>query len=212
MKTFPTFRHRACRIIIVWIFTIGLLSGVVVQPAQAALHYVVNTNDSGAGSLRAAIQASVPGDTIFFNASLSGGTISLASELIIDKTLTINGAALSSKISISGANSVRVLNISSSAYLQLYAVEIRNGSAIFGAGITNAGILNLVAVVLHDNAATNIGGAIYNSGVLSVTNSTFTDNSAGLNGGGIYNLLTATVDRSTFSGNLAPYGGGGMYN
>ena len=55
---------------------------------MAATLTVLNTNDSGAGSLRAAIAAAASGDTINFAVT---GMITLASELAIDKNLTIQG-------------------------------------------------------------------------------------------------------------------------
>src|SRR5947209_9915502 len=50
---------------------------------------VLNTADSGAGSLRAEIAAANPGDTIVFAKSVH--TITLASELVINKNLDIEG-------------------------------------------------------------------------------------------------------------------------
>ncbi|MEL7036711.1 MAG: hypothetical protein AAFO04_13980 [Cyanobacteria bacterium J06592_8] len=53
---------------------------------------VINTNDSGSGSLRDAIATAMAGDTIVFDNSLANSTISLSSgELVINKNLTING-------------------------------------------------------------------------------------------------------------------------
>ncbi|HLO47523.1 MAG TPA: hypothetical protein VK211_03760, partial [Kamptonema sp.] len=55
---------------------------------------VTNNNDSGTGSLRAAIASAAPGDTIVFDASLANQTIALTSgQLIIDKNLIIDGNA-----------------------------------------------------------------------------------------------------------------------
>ena len=53
---------------------------------------VRNTNDSGAGSLRADIAAAHSGDTIKFDPGLAGQTIALTSgELTISKSLDIEG-------------------------------------------------------------------------------------------------------------------------
>jgi hypothetical protein len=51
---------------------------------------VTNSNDSGAGSLRAALAAAKNGDTINFAPSVS--TIDLASSLVITKNVTIEGS------------------------------------------------------------------------------------------------------------------------
>ena len=52
---------------------------------------VLNTNNSGAGSLRQAIADASAGDTIVFDSTLAGGVIELESELLISKALTITG-------------------------------------------------------------------------------------------------------------------------
>src|SRR5262245_19554404 len=53
---------------------------------------VTNNLDSGAGSLRAAIKAASSGDTIVFDSSLAGQTITLTSgELAINQSLDIEG-------------------------------------------------------------------------------------------------------------------------
>jgi hypothetical protein len=53
---------------------------------------VTTTADSGAGSLRKAIDDAIPGDTISFNLSGCPCTITLTSgALVIDANLTING-------------------------------------------------------------------------------------------------------------------------
>ena len=60
--------------------------------ASAATITVTNNNDSGPGSLRQAIANSSPGDTIDFDSSLSGQTITFTSGgLTINKNLTIAG-------------------------------------------------------------------------------------------------------------------------
>ena len=53
---------------------------------------VTTTNDSGPGSLRQAIADAADGDTIQFDPSLNGQTITLTSaELVIAKSITISG-------------------------------------------------------------------------------------------------------------------------
>src|SRR5438552_3619160 len=79
-------------------FLIALISlisvaTVGIRRVQAATTItVLNTSDSGAGSLRQAISASSSGDTIDFDSSLNGQTITLTSgELLVDKSITISG-------------------------------------------------------------------------------------------------------------------------
>ena len=62
--------------------------------ASATTYTVVNTNDAGAGSLRAAVTSATNGDVINFNISSSANypTIFLKSELQISKNITIDGS------------------------------------------------------------------------------------------------------------------------
>ena len=63
---------------------------------------VLNTSDSGAGSLRDAIANSKSGDAIMFAHALNGQTINLTSgELAINKSLDIEGPG-ASQLAISG--------------------------------------------------------------------------------------------------------------
>src|SRR5438128_827076 len=79
--------------------------------APAATITVTNINDAGAGSLRAAVVAAVKGDTITFDPTLAGKTITLTSgEIAITKSLTINGPG-AANLAISGNHTSRIFNI-----------------------------------------------------------------------------------------------------
>ena len=59
---------------------------------QANIITVVNTNDSGPGSLRQALAVVNDGDTINFDSALNGQIINLTSgELVINNNITIAG-------------------------------------------------------------------------------------------------------------------------
>ena len=96
-------------------------------------------------------------------------------------------------------------------------------------GIGNAGTLELVNVVVRDNASCYHGGGISNSGTLVLTNSAVYGNTSYLSGGGIHNVAfegdgislagRVTISGSTITGNtvLTPPGdgigvGGGLSN
>ena len=188
-----------------------------VQAVQASTLTVANTNDSGAGSLRQAITNAVSGDTIIFNPALASQTITLASTLVINKDLTIDGSALASKVGVSGNNSVRVFQMTSGISVTLDSLMIKNGfhSVENGGGILNLGTLNIKNSAFLGNVARH-GGGIGNYGTLNVMNSTLSGNGASgpsnssAYGGGIYNFGTLNIEDSTFAGNTAsPFGGGG---
>jgi len=174
---------------------------------------VTNTNDSGPGSLRQTIASSSPGNAVTFDPSLAGGTITLSSEIVIDKNLIIDGSALTSKINISGNNSVRVFVVNSGVTVVMNGLSIKNGRSTGNGGAisNNGGTLTVTNSILSDSNATGDGGAIYTSspGSLTLSDSTFSNNSAA-RGGGILctGSGTLTVTNSTYVSNDAPSGSG----
>ena len=173
-------------------------------------------------SLREAIAQAESGETITFDSSLSGGTITLAlGELAIDKSLTIQGLG-AENIIIDGGNNLntgsinnnRVFNINDNSETQsdivINDLTITGGAVIFGpneqepsgGGILNAENLEINNAVVRDNSAEISGGAISSSDTLTVNNSAIYNNSAfRISGGGISNSGTATINQSTISSN-----------
>ncbi|HEX5782635.1 MAG TPA: hypothetical protein VFX80_11975, partial [Solirubrobacteraceae bacterium] len=79
---------------------VAVASALLVLAAPAAAETVTTLADSGAGSLRAAINSAAPGETIDFQAGLQG-TIQLASTLEIDRSLRIDGPG-ARRLAVSG--------------------------------------------------------------------------------------------------------------
>jgi hypothetical protein len=169
---------------------------------------VLNTNDSGADSLRQDILDAAPGSTIVFQQGLTG-TITLSDTLNIAKDLTIVGPG-SGSLTISGNHTVQDFTVSASVTasfsgLTIADAKIINAFSLGGAGIQNFGTLTVSNCVFSGNSADSAGG-LYNGGTLTLSNSTFLGNSAtDGSGGGLYNDAgsTATVSGCTFSGNTA---------
>jgi len=176
---------------------------------------IVTTNaDSGAGSLRNAIQDACAGSTITFDMT-PGHVVSpitlTSAELVISKNLTIQGPGANlltvQRSTAIGTPIFRVFNIGS-ATVTISGLTIANGNTADGAaGGGNPGVN---------------GGGIINTGTLTITNSSITGNLTGSggsngsgiggpggNGGGIYNSGTLTVTNSTISGNRTGPGGNG---
>src|SRR5208282_4295260 len=139
----------------------------------------------------------------------SPATITLASTLTINTSLTISGPG-ASNLAISGNNAVQVFSIGGGITVNISGVTIENGSFggyPYGSGIANGGTLTLTNSTVSGNSASNYVGGIYNYGTLTLTNSTVSGNSASYEGG-IFNQGTLTLTNSTVSGNSASYEGG----
>ena len=198
------------------------VAGACLAPqASASTIAVTNLGDSGAGSLRAAIAAASPGDTI----TIPSGQITLTSApLAISKDLTIAGTGADSSV-ISGNDAWRVLTITGAPTVNLEGLAITHGNNEFGAGILAAGNLTLRRVLVSDNHSggggkSGFGGGIdFAAGNLSLIESSVTDNSAGGGtkgagfGGGIEEeppanstTFALSLQRSSVSGNTAGEG------
>ena len=161
-----------------------------------AIIRVSSTADSGNGTLREAILQANSGDTIRFNSSLANKTIKLKEQLVVDKSLTIDGAD-ASNLTISGENKTRILRIS----YDYSDVVLRNLTFANGKAVDN------------DLSKTLRGGAIElaDSNTLVVENSRFIDN-VGERSGAIFVGYgsKATVINSVFDGNDGSVAGDGF--
>ena len=180
---------------------------------------VSNVNDSGTGSLRAAIlqaDRDTTADTIVFSGTLANKSIKplTALPLLNNTNLTLNG---------SGASGLTI-DVSDS-----YKADSGDGSVANGTGnglvvayrstaaVENLSLVNASSRAVEvDGTATlqnlSIGGSrnggLVNFGTTTVVDSYFTANSAIRYGGAIDNSGgTLTVEGTMFSGNVAPEGG-----
>ena len=200
---------------------VGALAVATPARAHAATFAVTNTDDSGPGSLRGAVQAARAADgadTITFQLSgcpcvirLTGGLIS-----ILDP-LTIEGPG-ADMLAVSGNHNSRIFDVGSAGEAIIGGLTLRDGAGADG-GITNRGTLTITNSTVSHNAAVDpspragSGGGITNRGTLTITNSTVSGNSAALSGGGIANINgTLTVTNSTVTNNSAIESGGGVHN
>src|SRR5688572_7263314 len=169
------------------VFTL-LFSVICVTPAHADTLIVTNNNDSGAGSLRQMIINASAGDTITFDPLLAGQTITLASNLIIGKDLTIDGSGLSPQLTISGGNVAHLeipFSLSIEPIVTISDLAISNGyTSDSGGAIYSWGNLTVINSTLINNHALGAGGAIFGTR-LTLQNTTISQNRAGA-GGAIY--------------------------
>ncbi|HET6867003.1 MAG TPA: choice-of-anchor Q domain-containing protein [Solirubrobacteraceae bacterium] len=210
--------------------------------AQATNVTVINTNDSGPGSLRAAIATSgvttidfAPGVT--GTITLTGGVLSITQSLIINGpgagVLTING---NNDTSFDIAPNVANQDVTISGLTITGGRGTTNGGGILAAGLLRTLTLSGDTitgnqVTLGPTSAGGGGGVYVNGADLVVTNSTIDGNSVTLTGsamtpssssggGGIYsNAGSVTVTGSDVSHNSVDQasssgdnGGGGIYS
>jgi len=181
----------------------------------ATTRVVTNANDSGAGSLRQVVADANPGDIVAFDSSLDGQIIAIATDLNIDKDLTITGPGASNLI-ISGGDMTRIFTVNSGRTVHISGLTLSHGKAFDGPAIFNSGVLTVANATISGNyAQSSSGSGIYNNpgATLTVTGCTITGNTADALGGGVYNNNgTAAITNTTISGNAAISGGGGIVN
>ena len=193
---------------------IGLTVMLAAPGVAQATQTVMNTNDSGTGSLRAAIAAATNGDTITFDSSLNGQTITLTSgPLMVTQSLTISGPGAGNltinNTTVNGTSDfdIEIMPVANTS-VTISGLTITGGHArdFGGGGIDANSVANLTldgdvitgnSALLRTNGTFGGGGVFVNGGTVNVSNSaitrntvTFNDNVSGANnasgGGGIY--------------------------
>lgn len=226
-----------------WVLEYESEDGVVETVVVSAEEYehtlstipVTSNNDKSLGgsgddgvlgtSLREAIYDAKKGDTIQFDSSLNGQTITLSGDDIdITNDITIDGPG-ANKLTIDGDGSSRIFDIAGGTTAEISGLTLTNGAGgnPGGGAIYNKGELTINYCEIsgnHSKVTSNPnvgGGGIHNEGDIKIYNSTLSGNTTadgGSNsgGGGIYNS-SGTVDivNSTLSGNDTRNYGGGIY-
>jgi hypothetical protein len=156
---------------------------------------VTNLNDSGAGSLRAAVLAadSTSGARIDFAPSVHG-TITLTSgQLGLTSSMSIDGTG-ASKLTVSGNNASRVFDVSPGVTATIAGLTIANGAAMS----------------TTDPSQQSGGGVLNEAGAtVYITNDVFSSNRALVASGALENVggpggpATAVITGTTFIGNQA---------
>src|SRR5262245_42917073 len=189
-------KFRAVAVCLIWGYSLTI-------SAHATTITVTNTNDNGPGSLRQALADANDGDTI--DATGIFGVITLsAGQLLVDKSVTINGAG-ADVLAIDGNMASRVFQIGlgqTGETVTISGLTIKNAQGNFGGGIfiTTAATATIANCTVSGSTA-GFGGGIFNdAALLTIANTTISGNIAS-EGGGTYNNGTLTITNSTFSGN-----------
>jgi predicted outer membrane repeat protein len=196
----------------------ALLFFAAASPIRANTLTVINTNDSGPGSLRQALSIVNDGDTIDFAVT---GTITLTSgELLVNDSITISGPG-AANLTVNGNHMSRVFHIGSGKTVVISELTIENGFIEFGnsggAVYNDHATLTIEDCTMIGNSGGSGGGAAYNDGTLgaatlNVAGSVLTGNS-GFDGGAIFSNgfsgnTTLNVDGTTIADNSGEEAGG----
>jgi len=220
MRTLPYRSFRAAGLV--------LSAVLMARTAVPATLTVTSTADAGAGSLRQALADAATGDTITFDASLHGSTITLTSgELSVMRGLTVSGPG-PSLLALDGGGVSRLFHLfpsNGTATVTISGLTLTNGVGLTGGAIFSDTVwdkpsitLNVSNCVIRANRATD-HPSVYagGGGVLAARNTflTMTDceigaNHANANGGGVWCYNTSSFDRCTFVGNTTSNSGGGL--
>ena len=173
--------------------------------------------EDGLISLREALAYANAGDTVTFAASVAGKTFTLTSELLVEKSVSIEGGAQG--VTLSGNGKVRVIRFLG-ADTDVYTISnltITQGATTSGAGVYVAtGTANIVNCTVTGNKSTTSGGGIYvaGAGAANITNTLVADNSAKY-GGGLFAYGRAgksvVVTNTTITNNTATTNGSGLF-
>ncbi len=153
---------------------------------------VVNTMDSGLGSLREVIACASDGGTITFDPAIDGQNIMLSSgQIVINKDLTIIGNGMNNTIIDAALDDVnRIFDIptggaAGSLAIHIEGLTIQNGgsltaSSIEGAAISNHQLLSMLDVKIKNNKVTGsrISGIMNWTGSFTAVNCIFEGNIA----------------------------------
>ena len=209
------------------------LGAVETQPLNLI---VTNSNDSGSGSLRAAVASASGGVTVTFSPSVAGQTITLTTgEIVIGDDVHIDASGAPGVVVSGNGGASGIFSVSSGVEATITDLILRGGQAMEGGAIHNAGVLTLERCILSGNEAVlggaiyndqagdvflmdcrlsdnlaTAGGACYNEGLISIAGSVMDENYAEADGGAIWNGGDAGITSSVITDNASSYSGGAI--
>jgi hypothetical protein len=155
LQTRPT--HLLAAFTINLALTAAFWSGcVLAAPSSSAIIIVTNTNDSGTGSLRAALAAAGTGNVVQFSLPANSTIVLTSGELVVHVALTIDGST-APNLTVSGNHASRVLL--TIAPLTIRELTIADGSSsAAGGGISATDAHTLTGAHVVNNRSDGAGG------------------------------------------------------
>ena len=188
------------------------------SPSRAATLVVTTTADSGAGSLRAAIQTANndgAGDVITFDPTVFAArqTIALTNGILfLSVGMTIQGPAAgvildgSAVPASAGQPALAAESDTDTTFLSNLILQNNGGGGL----VSRGGTETLTNCTVQGNTSEN-GGGLSNNGTMNLVNCTVANNTASQAGGGIFSYGVLTLTGCTVSGNVSHnYGAGGI--
>jgi hypothetical protein len=155
------------------------------------------------------------GDTVRVSAGFYSGdgdeVVLIDTDVILSGGWDADFTHNNGRSTIDGVESRRGMNVLDFRTVHMEHFGIQSGSADYGGGLRNQGVLTLYDVVISANNTVGDGGGIYNNGILTLDNCNVNGNTAST-AGGIYNSGTMTLYESTVDENTGSGTGGGIYN
>lgn len=218
MQTFTRFVRKAFRCLIALAVgaSAALLAGLLlsrpawpVEARDATTTVVVsNTNDSGPGSLRAALALSNNGDGIAFDLPSHSTIVLTSGELTVTKSVLIDGASTVS-LTVSGNHASRVFSVTAPATFRSFLIENGNSPTGYGGGIATIAAITLDNMIFISNSAV-LGGGLFAAGPVYLNGGSYISNTALAQGGGLYSDGVLVMAGTQLLNNWASSGGGGM--
>ena len=157
----------------------GVLCLLLARAGTARAAGTVGTGTPGSCTDAAFSAALSGGGPVSFNCSLAPVTITVGSTKDIVADTQIDGGG---KVTLSGADAVRVLKVEAGATLELKNMTVSNGLASndYGGAIRSGGVLIIDNCRIVNSQATGpvSGGGIRSEGTLTVSNSVISGNAS----------------------------------
>jgi hypothetical protein len=127
-------------------YKINVVSNCISNPI------VTSAANSGAGSLRQALEDMCPGDVATISPALNGIPLDLSGgEIVISKNATLLGQGPANSF-LTGMLANRLFNVSTGMEFELEEIALKDGSEVINGGaIFNSGILRMKNVILENN-------------------------------------------------------------
>jgi predicted outer membrane repeat protein len=191
---------------------------------------VTNTNNSGDGSLRDAIESVEPHGKVVFAESVSGA-ITLNTQITLGEPVTIEGPGAQT-VTVSGGDSTRIFRVDANEDVTISGLTLANGRhqeqflGAFGGAVlmTGGGTLTLTETRVVDNTVqaghVGQGAGIYANGLgnlvlksVTLAGNTATGQAGAAGGGVAMSSAAGTVSMTnvTISGNESSGEGGGLW-